>query len=157
VSRQSIFFFSGLAALVLTGAAIVFAQGGAQPQRPPTAEQVFKNIQTLKGVPADEFMTTMGVFSAALGMSCEDCHASNDSKWENYALDTSVKKRIARRMFTMMTAINKEYFNGRQVVTCYTCHRGTSPPRVTPNLSTLYTAPIEPEHLIVQAPNVPTA
>jgi hypothetical protein len=141
----------------LTGAAIIFAQGGAQPQQPPKAEQVFKNIQTLKGIPADEFMTTMGVFSAALGMSCEDCHASNDSKWENYALDTSVKKQIARRMITMMAAINKEYFNGRQVVTCYTCHRGTSPPRVTPNLSTLYTAPIEPEHVILQAPNVPTA
>jgi outer membrane lipoprotein-sorting protein len=154
---NSVVLLSSTVVIALTGAAIVLAQGAGQPQRPPVAEQVFKNIQTMKGVPADEFMTTMGVFSAALGMSCEDCHASNDSKWENYALDTSVKKRIARRMIAMMGAINKEYFNGRQVVTCYTCHRGTSPPRVTPNLSTLYTAPIEPEHMIVQAPNVPTA
>src|SRR5205807_8771852 len=67
-------------------------------QKPQVAEDVFKNIQVLKGVPVDEFMSTMGIFSAALGMSCEDCHASNDSKWENYALDTSPRKQTARRM-----------------------------------------------------------
>ena len=43
------------------------------------AEQVFKNIQVLKGIPVNEFMGTMGVFSAALGMSCEDCHAAGDA------------------------------------------------------------------------------
>ena len=31
------------------------------------AEQVFKNVQVLKGIPVNEFMGTMGVFSAALG------------------------------------------------------------------------------------------
>jgi outer membrane lipoprotein-sorting protein len=121
------------------------------------AEQVFKNVQVLKGIPADEFMATMGVFSAALGMSCEDCHASNDSKWENYALDTSPKKQAARRMVGMMTALNKGYFGGRQVVTCYTCHRGSTPPKITPNLNTLYNAPLEPDDVIQQAPGAPTA
>src|SRR5438105_2207241 len=43
----------------------------AWAQRPPVAEDVFKNVQVLKGIPVDEFMNTMGVFSAALGMSCE--------------------------------------------------------------------------------------
>ena len=43
------------------------------------AEQVFKNIQVLKGIPVNDFMGTMGVFSAALGMSCEDCHAAGDA------------------------------------------------------------------------------
>ena len=41
------------------------AQGDHRP-----AEQVFKNIQSLKGIPADEFMSTMGFFSASLGLSC---------------------------------------------------------------------------------------
>src|SRR2546425_8329081 len=75
-------------------------------QKPQMAEDVFKNVQVLKGIPVDEFMGTMGVFSAALGMSCEDCHASNDTKWENYALDTSPKKLMARRMIQMVGAIN---------------------------------------------------
>ena len=73
------------------------------------AEDVFKNIQVLKGIPVDEFMNTMGVFSVALGMSCEDCHAANDSKWENYALDTSVRKQTARKMVGMAVKKVEQY------------------------------------------------
>ena len=126
-------------------------------QKPPMAEQVFKNVQVLKGIPVDEFMSTMGIFSAALGMSCEDCHASNDTKWENYALDTSPKKRTARRMVMMMAAINKDNFGGRQMVTCYSCHRGGDHPKVTPNLTTLYNMPDEPDDVITPAPGAPSA
>jgi len=121
------------------------------------AEDVFKNVQVLKGIPVDEFMSTMGVFSAALAMSCEDCHAANDSKWENYALDTSPRKRTARRMIQMMSAINKDNFGGRQMVTCWSCHRGGDHPKVTPNLATLYNMPDEPDDIIVQAPGAPSA
>jgi photosynthetic reaction center cytochrome c subunit len=122
-------------------------------QRPPMSEEVFKNVQVMKGIAVDEFMNTMGVFSAALGMSCEDCHASNDSKWENYALDTSPKKRMARRMVQMVTAINKDNFDGRQMVTCWTCHRGSDHPKITPDLATLYNRPEESEDVVSQAPN----
>src|SRR5438067_1211505 len=126
-------------------------------QRPQMAEDVFKNVQVLKGIPVDEFMSTMGVFSAALGMSCEDCHAANDAKWENYALDTSPRKLTARRMIQMVTAINKDNFGGRQMVTCWSCHRGGDHPKVTPNLATLYNLPDEPDDVIVQPPNAPSA
>ena len=129
----------------------------APAQRPQMAEDVFKNVQVLKGIPVDEFMSTMGVFSAALGMSCEDCHASNDSKWENYALDTSPKKRMARRMVQMVTAINKDNFGGHQMVTCWTCHRGTDHPKITPDLATLYNRPDEADDLIPPAPGAPSA
>jgi photosynthetic reaction center cytochrome c subunit len=124
-----------------------------------TAEEVFKNIQVLKGVPVNEFMGTMGVFSAALGMSCEDCHAANDSKWENYALDNSERKRTARRMVAMMVGINKAYFGGRQVVTCYSCHRGGDRPKATVSLAILYGAPPseEEDEIISQAPDAPAA
>ena len=80
------------------------AQSTLFAQKPQLAEDVFKNVQVLKGLPIDEFMSTMGVFSAALGMSCEDCHASNDAKWENYALDTSPRKVTARKMIQMVAA-----------------------------------------------------
>src|SRR6058998_508128 len=125
----------------------------AAAQRPQMSEEVFKNVQVMKGIPVDEFMNTMGVFSAALGMSCEDCHASNDSKWENYALDTSPRKRMARRMVQMVATINKDNFGGRQMITCWTCHRGSSKPRITPNLSTLYNLADDPEDIVAQAPN----
>src|SRR3989442_14232287 len=67
-------------------------------QRPQTAEDVFKNVQVLKGIPVDEFMSTMGIFSAAVGMSCEDCHTSTATKWENYALATRPGERMALRV-----------------------------------------------------------
>ena len=38
------------------------------------AEEVFKNVQVLKGIPVDEFMETMGFFSASLGLNCTSCH-----------------------------------------------------------------------------------
>src|SRR5262249_41659425 len=129
----------------------------ALAQRPPLAEEVFKNVQVLKGIPVDEFMNTMGVFSAALGMSCEDCHASNDARWENYALDTSPRKRMARRMVQMVTAINKDNFGGRQMVTCWSCHRGSDHPKVTPDLATLYNRPDEPDDTVAPAPNASSA
>jgi outer membrane lipoprotein-sorting protein len=121
------------------------------------AEEVFKNVQVMKGIPVDEFMNTMGVFSAALGMSCEDCHASNDTKWENYALDTSPKKRTARRMVQMMATINKDNFGGRQMITCWTCHRGGDRPKVTPDIATLYNRPEELDDVLTAAPNAPPA
>lgn len=124
----------------------------APEQKPLLAEQVFKNVQVLKGIPVNEFMGTMGVFSAALGMSCEDCHAANDSKWENYAADTSERKRTARRMVAMMFTINKSFFGGQQVVTCYSCHRGSDRPKVTVSLGALYgAAPGDEDDDIIQA------
>src|SRR5579863_596475 len=139
---------------------IAMALIAAAPQaRPQMAEEVFKNVQVLKGVPVDEFMDMMGVFSAALGMSCEDCHAANDSKWENYAGDNTPKKRTARAMIGMMAAINKTYFGGRQVVTCFACHRGGDHPRTTPDLSALYggTPEDELDDTVEQAPGAPSA
>ena len=81
-STRTILDALGTALVCLLGVTLVHGQAGPE-QRPLMAEEVFKNVQVLKGIPADQFMGTMGVFSAALGMSCEDCHAANDSKWEN--------------------------------------------------------------------------
>jgi hypothetical protein len=62
-------------------------------------------------------------------------------------------------MITMMATINKTHFRGRQVVTCYTCHRGSARPRATADLADLYgTAPFgDPNAVIEQAPNAPKA
>jgi hypothetical protein len=138
----------------LSGAALAGGQA-APEQRPQMAEEVFKNVQVLKGIPVNQFMGTMGVFSAALGMSCEDCHSASDRNWEQYALDNP-RKRTARRMVLMMAEINRANFGGRQVVTCYTCHRSSDRPTVTPDLSTLYTARLaENPDILAQAPGAP--
>src|SRR5687768_11489514 len=155
-SSRTIVAVTGTGIVWLLGVAFVSGQAGPA-QQTLMAEAVFKNVQVLKGISVNEFMGTMGVFSAALGMSCEDCHAADDSKWENYAIDTSPKKQTARRMVQMMAGINKAYFGGRQVVTCFSCHRGADRPKVTPNLLTLYTAPLldDPSDTIEQARDAP--
>src|SRR5712692_11046649 len=68
------------------------AQAGSD-QKPQMAEDVFKNIQVLKGISVDEFMATMGFFSASLGFNCTDCHISESSgDWARYADDTGLKR-----------------------------------------------------------------
>ena len=136
----------------------VLASGQAEPaQKPLMSEDVFKNVQVLRGIPVNEFMGTMGIFSAALGMSCGDCHAADDRKWENFAVDNP-RKQMARRMVLMMSAINRANFGGRQVVTCYTCHRGNDRPRVTAELAVLYgPPPPSSDDIIEQSPLAPPA
>ena len=84
------------------------------------AENVFKNVQVLKGIPVDQFMGTMGFFSASLGLNCTDCHVENSGgDWARYADDTP-RKQMTRRMMLMVNGINQMYFARRQVVTCNT-------------------------------------
>jgi len=112
-------------------------QAGAKSQM---SEAAFKNIQVLKGIPVDEFMGTMGLFSAALNVCCGDCHTgagTSNPKWE----DDPPRKRMARQMAQMVKTINQTNFGGRQVVTCWTCHRGSSSPAVTPPLDSIYGEP----------------
>lgn len=138
---------------------MMLVRGQTTPaQGPLMAEQAFKNVQVLKGTTVEEFMGTMGIFSAALGMSCGDCHAGDDSRWENYAEDNP-RKQMARVMVTMMANINRTNFRGRQVVTCYTCHRGSDRPKVTPSLAALYSPPPleDPSDVIEQAQGAPPA
>jgi len=47
------------------GTAIVKAQQATET--PLLSDQVFKNVQVMKGIPVDQFMATMGFFSASLG------------------------------------------------------------------------------------------
>jgi outer membrane lipoprotein-sorting protein len=133
--------------------------GGQTTDKPQMAEEVFKNVQVLKGIPVDEFMGTMGFFSAALGMNCTDCHVDESGgSWARYADDNDLK-RTARRMVQMVAGINKGSFGGRQVVTCNTCHRGNSKPSVMPSLDLLYGSPPpdEPGDPFEQAPGQPPA
>jgi cytochrome c2/outer membrane lipoprotein-sorting protein len=113
------------------------------------AEQAFKNVRVLKGIPVDQFMATMGFFSASLGETCTDCHsAESGGSWAKYA-DDNPRKNTARAMIGMMNAINKTYFGGKREITCYSCHRGVERPDVTPNLTDVYGPPSskEPDEL----------
>jgi outer membrane lipoprotein-sorting protein len=127
-------------ALLLASVPPATGQTPAQ-QKPLMAEDVFTNVQVLKGIPVNQFMETMGFFSAALGYNCTNCHGDEVlGNWAKYADDTPVK-RTARRMVGVVTTINKTLFGGREAVTCYTCHRGSPTPKVVPSLMEQYSEP----------------
>jgi hypothetical protein len=118
--------------------------GQAAAPKPPLAagsqmsETYFKNIQVLKGVPVDEFMDAMGMFSSSLGYDCVSCHDPglyNDRA--AFAIATPLVTR-ARTMIVMMNALNRMYFGGQQRVTCFTCHRGQNAPSNIPSLAIQY-------------------
>jgi hypothetical protein len=124
--------------------------------RPPTVDDTFKNVQALKGLTVDDFMLTMGIMSAAVGSDCVGCHPSAGTDHVDWALDTP-RKRTARRMVQMVAAINRDNFGGRQVVTCWSCHRGRDKPVTTPTLDTVYGEPtLEFDDVLTPARGVPS-
>jgi len=95
------------------------------------AEKVFKNIQSLKGIPAGRFLAIMEMgFSRSLGVDCTHCHTPE--KWETEDKNT---KQIAREMWAMVGRINGELLKNVKnlksetpTVNCTTCHRGQTKP-----------------------------
>ena len=124
-------------------------------QRPLLAEEVFKNVQILKGIPVNQFMDTMGFFAASLGLNCVYCHVPESlENWDRFADDVP-RKRMARSMMLMVEDINKTKFGGRRALTCYSCHRGSQAPRVIPSLSDQYGVPEEDPNLVEIVPDTP--
>ncbi|HVG28953.1 MAG TPA: c-type cytochrome [Pyrinomonadaceae bacterium] len=93
------------------------------------AEQVFKNIQTLKGMPAARLPVIMNAYTRALGVACSHCHAVD--QWEK---DDKPAKQAARDMMRMVASINNDHIKNMKTVvegaavSCSTCHRGQAHP-----------------------------
>jgi len=97
------------------------------PEPPKPAEQVYKNIQVMKGVPSPAVMGAMQFFSRSLGVKCDHCHVANE-----FEKDDKPAKNTARKMLTMVHQINGDNFPQHQVVSCWMCHRGSAIPEAFP-------------------------
>lgn len=139
---------------------VATAQASSSQQKPQMSQDVFKNVQILKGIPVNEFMNTMGFFSAALGLNCTGCHVAESlENLDKFAEDVP-RKRMARQMIMMVQSMNKTSFGGRRALSCYTCHRGSPAPEVIPSLTEQYEVPPEdPDRveIVPDAPSEPTA
>lgn len=100
--------------------------GSSQSEK--TAEQVYKNIQVFKGMPASQLDAAMAFISGSLGVKCNYCHVNPFEK------DDKPTKQTARRMIRMVFDLNKGSFDGRGAVTCFTCHRGQPQPLSVPTV-----------------------
>jgi photosynthetic reaction center cytochrome c subunit len=134
----------GMAVCVLAcgfGVGILRAQAGAPAKSataaaPKMAEEQFKNIKVLKGVPADQVFPAMQFITISLGVECEFCHVQGAGGKMEFDKDDKKNKQTARKMMEMMFAINKDSFDGHREVTCYSCHRGSPEPVGTPLVMT---------------------
>lgn len=88
-----------------------------------------KNLKILTGESPEQLRTTMRAFAAALGQQCTFCHVQGD-----FASDDNPKKETARMMLTMARDINTKLNApaGKRLVSCYTCHRGSTEPATEP-------------------------
>ena len=95
------------------------------------AEEVFKNIQMLKGMPAGRLLRVMEMgYAKSLGVNCTHCHVPD--AWDKEDKPT---KQITREMSAMVTVINNEQLKKiknlkgpNSIVNCTTCHRGQTKP-----------------------------
>src|SRR5580658_927415 len=103
----------------------------ANPSGPKKAEEQFKNIQVLKGIPAEKLIPTMQFVAASLGVQCDFCHVQGA-----FEKDDKKNKQTARKMMEMMIAINADDFDGHRAVTCNSCHNGNAKPQAIPAVMT---------------------
>lgn len=95
------------------------------------AEEVFENIQAMKGIKAGQILPIMMEgFNKNLGVRCNHCHARG-----NWASDDNPKKQVARDMWAMTQKLNQEILpsiknlqSEKPFVSCGTCHRGKAIP-----------------------------
>ena len=116
-----------LVLLPLIIAASLFAQqegekkDGAKKGPPPPP----KNLKLLK---AEDIRPMMSAFRVALGVKCDHCHVQGD-----FASDEKKDKETARMMIVMTREINAKFPDGKEHVTCFTCHHGDHHPKTQPD------------------------
>jgi len=134
-------------AILSTVTLVLTAQQPAQ--QPRTAEQVFKNIQVIKNMPAGQLQGAMNFMAASLGVDCSYCHTLPAME-----KDDKATKQTARRMLAMVNEINKN-FGDKTLVNCATCHRGKTKPATIPPLPSL-SAPFRGKSAPVSQQPLPT-
>ena len=141
--------------------ALVFASQGqtVAPAAGKKAGEAFKNVttSTLKELSVDDFIASMGLISANLGLDCADCHPNAGTDKADFVIDTS-RKVTTRRMVEMVAGINRTTFGGVQRVTCWTCHHGRITPATTISLDAWYDTPnVELDDAVRQENGQPAA
>src|SRR6476469_4470076 len=123
------------------------------------AGEAFKNVttSTLKELSVDDFVASMGLISANLGLDCADCHPNAGTDKADFVIDTP-RKVTTRRMVEMVATLNRTNFAGVQRVTCWTCHHGRVTPATTIALDAWYDAPnLELDDAVRQENGQPSA
>lgn len=117
-------------AVVLCAAMLLGITAAAQSPVPSPGKksgEVFKNLKVLNDTPSELLLPSMEFITSSLGVHCEYCHVE-----KAFEKDDKKPKQTAREMMRMVAEINHTSFQGKQGVTCYSCHRGSPKPLTIP-------------------------
>ena len=106
-------------------------------------DPIFKNLKVLpKDITEHQLDSVMHHFTASLNVKCGFCHVRNEeTKKMDFPSDENKHKLVARNMLKMTAKINDKFFdvsgakknmNAQLMVTCYTCHHGSTDPLTKP-------------------------
>lgn len=110
-------------ALGMLSAMIGIVTSAQRATAPRLAEEVYRNINALKGLPAAEVEPLMKRFSRALGVDCAHCHVPDE--WH---LESKPAFGVARNMYRMVETLNGTALSATGGVTCWSCHGGSRRP-----------------------------
>lgn len=127
MARFSVLTTFTIVALLAAAPCYSFQKSEGSPPGEKTVEQVRKNIQVLKGLPASRLNLVMDDIATSLGVRCGFCH-SGEGRELQFEKDDKAEKRTARKMIQMVMNLNENSFGGREVITCFTCHHGSTEP-----------------------------
>ena len=113
-----------LKTLLLLVSISLFAQDAPKPEQKKGPPPAPKNLKVLQ--PAEVRLVMRG-YATALGGQCTICHVQGD-----FASDENPHKEIARKMIVMTKEINSKFPDGKEHVSCFTCHRGAHTPLIAP-------------------------
>ena len=105
-------------------------QGAPQPGGGGGRGGAPKNIQVLKDVPRISWGPRCSTSRRRSGVQCNYCHVQGQND-----LDDKETKKIARDMMKMVADVNSKFFDGKDRLSCASCHNGHAKPSKTPPLS----------------------
>lgn len=105
---------------------IAFVLAAALAAAPLSAQP--KNVQLLKDLTPTQLQRTMNMMRGSLGTHCDYCHVVTEKDGWDFASDAKPEKKQAREMIAMTMELNQKFFQGRPIVSCNTCHRGSTKP-----------------------------
>jgi hypothetical protein len=129
--KRSFFITLGLVALV--SLSLAFTKD----------DPLYKNLKILpKNTTKEQMDSVMHHFENSLSVHCSFCHVRDTAtRKTDFVSDANPHKEKAREMMKMTDKINDKYFDvtgGKRtittqlMVTCYTCHHGTTDPATIP-------------------------
>jgi hypothetical protein len=129
-------------ALCVCALSVVAVRSQATVPESQMADEVFENVQVLKGLTVDQFMEVMGMFAAATTKDCSGCHDKMVlTESRDYFKVTTPLIQRARQMIVMTNALNRTYFGGEARVSCFSCHHAADVPDRSPDIAVQYGVP----------------